>query len=67
MRIPPSCMNCESTINLINETHNYIRRGIRVYIYSTLEVLNNYPVSKIAEFRKPSDDSNDHLCVLLIT
>ena len=60
-------MNCEFTINLINETHSYIRGGIRVYIYSTLEVLNNYPVSKMAEFHKPSDDSNDHLCVLLIT
>ena len=67
MRIPPSCMNCESTINLINETHSYIRGKIRVYIYGTLEVLNNYLVSKMAEFRKPSDDSNDHLCVLLIT
>ena len=60
-------MNCEFTINLINETHSYIRGGIRVYIYGTLEVLNNYPVSKMAEFHKPSDDSNDHLCVLLIT
>ena len=48
MHISPLTRIISSTINLISETYNYMRRG-STYIYSTLEVLNNYS-SNIALF-----------------